>query len=139
MKKLIVLVDTNIVLDILERRAPFYEASNQILSHCASGKIKGYIALHSISNIYYILRKHFSAEDRRRLILGLLDFLTLATANHEDVKHALLRDDFPDFEDCLQDECAKCVSADFIITRNIDDFPMSMIPAITPTSFIEHL
>lgn len=138
MKKLTVLVDTNIVLDILERRAPFYEASNQILSYCASGKIKGYIALHSISNIYYILRKHFSAEDRRRLILGLLDFLTLAAASHEDVKHALRRDDFPDFEDCLQDECAKRVSADFIITRNIDDYPMSMIPAITPTSFIEH-
>ena len=46
-------------------------------------------------------------------------------------------EDFSDFEDCLQDECAKQVFADYIITRNTDDFLTSEIPAISPADFLE--
>ncbi len=132
-----VLIDTNIILDILMKRIPFYETSNTVLSYCVSEKLKGYIALHSVSNIYYILRKHFSAEDRRKLLLGMLDLLQIANATHEGVKRALARNDFSDFEDCLQDECARRVFADYIITRNMDDFTKSQIPAVTPEDFIQ--
>ncbi len=134
---MVVLIDTNIILDVLEKRTPFYESSNKILFYCATGKVKGYVALHSISNIFYILRKHLSAHDRRRLLLGILDFLQVANATHEGVRFALTRDDFPDFEDCLQDECAKQIVANYIITRNTDDFLASSIPSITPTDFID--
>ena len=132
-----VLIDTNIILDILMKRIPFYETSNTVLSYCVSEKLKGYIALHSVSNIYYILRKHFSAEDRRKLLLGMLDLLQIANATHEGVKRALARNDFSDFEDCLQDECARRVFADYIITRNMDDFTKSQIPAVTHEEFIQ--
>ncbi|MCI9082269.1 MAG: PIN domain-containing protein [Lachnospiraceae bacterium] len=132
-----VLIDTNIILDVLEKREPFYESSNDVLLCCASKKITGYIALHSVSNIFYILRKQYSAEDRRRLILGILDFLQVATAKHENVRHALERNDFSDFEDCLQDECALENHADYIITRNTDDFKNSRIPALTPADFLQ--
>lgn len=134
---MIVLIDTNIVLDILERRDPFYEASNNVLSLCASKKINGCIALHSVSNIFYILRKHYSAEDRRRLLLGILDFLQIANVDHDYVRNALERNDFSDFEDCLQDECALQNNADYIITRNIDDFANSNVPAVTPADFLK--
>lgn len=132
-----VLIDTNLILDVLEKRIPFYDSSNEVLTYCASGKIKGYIALHSVSNIFYILRKYYSAEDRQRLILGILDFLEVANTQHENVKTALTRNDFPDFEDCLQDECAKQVNANYIITRNVKDFSSSKIPALTPIDFIK--
>ena len=133
---MIVLIDTNIILDMLEKREPFYESSNNVLSLCASKKIKGCIALHTISNLYYILRKNYSAEDRRRLILGILRFLQVTNISHENVRHALERNDFPDFEDCLQDECARQNHADYIITRNTNDFLTSSIPAITPSDFL---
>ncbi len=139
MKDMIVLIDTNIILDILIKRMPFYESSNRVLSYCASGKLKGYIALHSISNIFYILRKYFSTDERRRLILGILDFLQITNATHEGVKRALNRNDFFDFEDCLQDECARRIFADYIITRNISDFSKSHIPAITPADFLKDI
>ena len=48
-----------------------------------------------------------------------------------------MRNDFPDFEDCLQDECAAQSHADYIITRNTDDFSNSNVPAITPSDFLE--
>lgn len=134
---MLVLIDTNVILDMLEKREPFYASSNDLLSLCASKKIKGCIALHSISNIFYILRKNYSVENRRRLLLGILKFLQVANASHENVRHALERNDFPDFEDCLQDECATQNHADYIITRNTHDFSNSNIPAITPSDFLE--
>lgn len=137
MKNMLVLIDTNVMLDMLEKREPFYESSNDVLSLCACRKIKGCIALHTVSNIFYILRKNYSAENRRHLILGILKFLKVANVSHENVRHALERNDFPDFEDCLQDECAIQNHADYIITRNTDDFSNSNIPAITPSDFLK--
>lgn len=134
---MIVLIDTNLILDVLEKRTPFYDASNAVLTYCAQNKADGYIALHSISNIYYILRKHYSSEDRRRLLLGVLDFLHVAGAQHENVRNALKRNDFSDFEDCLQDECAKQINADYIVTRNVSDFTASNVPAVTPEELLK--
>ncbi len=133
---MLVLFDANIILDVLEKRLPFYDSSKSVLENCVSGNVTGYIALHSISNIFYILRKHYSAADRRKLLLNILDLLQVAGADHENVRNALKREDFSDFEDCLQDECAKQIHADYIITRNIDDFSKSDIPAITPSDFL---
>lgn len=135
---MLVLIDTNVILDMLEKREPFYESSNDVLALCASKKIKGCIALHTVSNIFYSLRKNYSAENRRRLILGILKFLQVANVNHENVRRALERNDFSDFEDCLQDECATQNLADYIITRNTNDFSNSNIPAITPSDFLKH-
>ena len=70
-------------------------------------------------------------------MLDILDLLQVAGADHESVQNALQREDFSDFEDCLQDECAKQIHADYIITRNINDFSNSNIPAITPSDFLE--
>lgn len=134
---MLVLIDTNIILDVLEKREPFYEASNNVLFLCASKKINGCVALHSISNIYYILRKNYSAETRRHLLLGILKFLQVANTSHEGVQRTLERTDFPDFEDCLQDECAVQNHADYIITRNINDFSSAKIPAVTPLDFLK--
>ena len=133
---MVVLIDTNIILDILQKRVPFYEYSYQVLSYCASGKIKGYIALHSISNIFYILRKYFSANDRRKLLIGVLEFLEIANVNREEVKRALLRNDFIDFEDCLQEQCAVEEVADYIVTRNPDDFIESRVKVIQPDELV---
>lgn len=134
---MLILFDTNIILDILEKRQPFYEASKSVLEKCISNDIRGCIALHSVSNIYYILRKRFSAADRRNLLLELLDLLQVTGADHKHVKNALQRESFSDFEDCLQDECAKQIRADYIVTRNITDFSTSDIPAVTPEDMLK--
>ena len=134
---MVVLIDTNIVLDVLERRSSFYDASLKVLTQCASGTIRGFIALHSVSNIFFILRKQYSNSERRKLLYGILDFLYVGSIDHAHVKRALLREDFGDFEDCLQDECAKEVKADYIITRNVQDFNYSEVKAVTPEEFLE--
>lgn len=136
---MLVLFDTNIILDVLEKRPPFYDSSKSVLESCVSGNVTGYIALHSISNIFYILRKRYSAADMRKLLLDILDLLQVAGTDHESVQKALQREDFSDFEDCLQNECAKQIHADYIVTRNTDDFSTSDIPAIIPDDLLKIL
>jgi len=44
-----------------------------------------------------------------------------------------------DFEDCLQVQFARDFLADFIITRNANDYSGSDVPAILPRKLIERL
>jgi len=134
---MVLLIDTNIILDILQYRVPFYEASKKIMDLCGRRETEGYIALHSVSNIYFILRKQYSPENRRILLEGILKVLRVCGIGHEKVVSALKRKDFTDFEDCLQDECADSVNASYIITRNISDFKNSKVRAVTPEQFLD--
>ncbi len=72
-------------------------------------------------------------------MLNILDLLQIAGADHESVRNALQKEDFSDFEDCLQNECAKQIHADYIVTRNINDFSMSDIPAVIPDDLLKIL
>ena len=53
--------------------------------------------------------------------------------------NALRDNDFDDIEGCLQAECAKAVNADYIVTRNIEDFAHSKILAILPEDLLKDL
>jgi predicted nucleic acid-binding protein len=130
-----VLVDTNIIVDFLITREPFFEVSSKIIAKCANGELSGYIAFHSIPNLWYILRK-VPEDKRREWLIDICGFLRVAGANHDEVLKALRKAEFKDFEDCLQDKCAKSVGAEYIITRNVADFSEAEVPAISPEDFL---
>lgn len=136
MKNITVLVDTNVLLDYLTTRKPYFDDAYAILLMCAEEKINGYMAFHSIPDIYYILRKTHDASARREMLLGICDILTVTSASHESVVSAIKNDMFKDLEDCLQDKCATGINADYIITRNISDYQKSICEAITPKQFL---
>ena len=54
---MVVLIDTNVIIDFLLKREPFGEAAEKILQKCAQKQLTGYMAFHSVPNIWYILRK----------------------------------------------------------------------------------
>lgn len=134
---MVILIDTNVLLDVLQGRKPFLQESGEVIRLCGERSVKGYMAPHSVSNIFFIMRKNCSGEQRRLLLKGLLKIIRVGGINHESVVEALKREEFSDFEDCLQDECAKGIGADYIITRNIKDFEQSIVPAITPEQFLK--
>lgn len=133
---MVILIDTNVALDFLTMRQPFYVDARKIISLCASEKVQGVIAFHSLPNIFYILRKSHSDTDRRKMLRKLCMVLRVVGASHERVCSAIERDDFPDFEDCLQDECAKMVNADCLVTCNLKDFKMAKTKVCSPDEFI---
>lgn len=52
---MVILVDTNIVLDVFMDREPYAREARMILTKCADREVIGYLAAHSIPNLFYIL------------------------------------------------------------------------------------
>lgn len=132
---MVVLVDTNVVIDFLTTREPFYKASSEVITRCANGELDGYMAIHSIPNLWYILRKVPEAK-RRTWLSDICEFLKVEGISHEEVVKAIKMIKFRDFEDCLQDRCAEKIGAKYIITRNVKDFEGSAVPAVLPEEFL---
>lgn len=139
MKNIIVLIDTNIFIDVLQDRIPFTDNSQAVIGLVTQKKIKGAVAAHSITNLWYILRKTHSDEERRNYLLSLFEIFDVVSIDKNRLVAALENSNFKDFEDCLQDECACAINADYIITRNAKDFESSMVKALTPEEFLENL
>jgi len=126
------LIDTNVAITYLSGREDKYtEEAVFIFESCADDKIKGYIAQHSLSTIWYYARR-LPAKIRREWLLNICKVLTVVGASHEGIMEAIRRDDFTDFEDCLQDMCATEANCNYIVTANINDYKNSTITAITP-------
>lgn len=138
MRNSVVLIDTNILLNyITNREDPYLEQSVEIVRKCAIGECTGYIAFHTLSTLWYVLRKR-SDSVRRQNLKDICEIFTVATAPQIEILDAIRNDSFADFEDCLQDNCAKDVGADYIITCNVRDFENSEVPAITPDDFLKN-
>lgn len=133
------LVDTNIILDVIFQRQPFYENSRKIFDLCCSEKVKGYLAFHTIPTIWYLMRRSGTDQMCRDFINSLLVFFDIPQTDKNQIQAAISRKDFSDFEDCLQDESAVCVNAGYIITRNKKDFSASKTTALLPEEFLKLL
>ena len=137
MQNMVVLIDTNILLNYLTNREDDYlEQSIKIVEMCAMGECTGYIAFHTLSTLWYVLRKR-SNKERRENLRDICEIFTVASASQDEILNAIDNDSFFDFEDCLQDKCAKEVGANYIITCNTKDFENSEIPAVNPKEFLK--
>ena len=133
-----ILIDTNVLLDYFQHRDGFF-ASEKILQACAENSVSGFVAAHSFPNMFYILRKFYSEEERREILTSIISLLPVVELNQHLIASALARKNFHDFEDCLQDECAAEIGADYIVTSNIKDFEQSKVKAISPDDFVQKL
>ncbi len=132
-----ILIDTNVIIDYVSEREPFTSAAKKIFALCLENKVEGFIAAHSIPDAYYILRKTFSDKERRAALLLVCRLTEVVGVDGGRLAAALNKENFRDFEDCLQDECAVACKADYIITRNVKDFSESKVKAISPEDFIK--
>lgn len=133
---MVLFIDTNVLIDFLAKRDSFQSAIDKVFELILTGQAKGFVASHSITNIWYILRKDFSSEERRELLLALLMYFDVVSLDKELLIQGLYRNDFSDYEDCLQEECACSAKADYIVTRNKKDFSRSRISVVTPEELV---
>lgn len=132
-----ILIDTNVLLDYLLEREPFFEDAKGIVVSCAEGKTKGCIAAYSIPNMFFILRKDYSAKERREVLANLCSIFDVEGIDKAKLLSGLANEDFLDFEDCLQMECAKSFEANYIVTRNVADYSVSDVKAIEPKDYLK--
>lgn len=136
---MVVLVDTNIIIDALANREPYADNAKKILEKCAAREVTGILAAHSIPNMFYIFRKNFSQDERRFLLKNLCNIFKISDLNAKKILAALENEKFVDFEDCLQEECAVESMADYIVTRNPADFANSRVKVILPEDFLKKI
>lgn len=126
-----VLIDTDVVFDVYEKRRPHYPASNQVLCLARRGAIAAAVASHTLANLFYYYGKPAVPFVRERL----MEAVEVAAADAFVVKTALTWG-FADLEDALEAAAAQTWKAAFLITRNVRDFRRSPIPALTPAEFM---
>lgn len=136
--KPIVLIDLNIVLDVLQKREPFYEASVRLLGAVEGGLLEGYLAAHIITTLFYLIQKDKSSADARAAITNLLQILKISPVNQSTIDQALNLD-YRDFEDAVQMISAVQCKADYLITRNISDYKPALLPVLQPVDFLSTL
>ena len=133
--KLKVLIDLDVILDVLQRRQPFYDISARVLAAVETGQVEGWIAAHSITTLFYLYTKHQSAEQARIKIGELLSILPVAAVDQTVIEQALTLP-FRDFEDAVQMMAAVHADAQYLITRNVPDYKGGPIPALDPAELL---
>lgn len=127
--------DLNVVLDVLARRAPWYDHAAAALSLVEAGEAEGFIAAHTVTTLDYLLRKHVGRERASSALVDLLGLLNAVEVGHEVLLNALSLG-WADFEDAVQAVCALTVNADFFLTRDPADFQALSLPVVTPSELL---
>lgn len=130
------LIDTNIILDLLAKRDPFYEGAVQIFSLADKNKLTLGISSLSFANTNYVLSKLKSKQEAREIIRKFKVLVNVLSLNDKIIELALNDSAFDDFEDGLQYYTAIENNQDYIITRDLKDFKSSKIPVMTAHEFL---
>lgn len=132
-----VLLDTNVVMDIIEKREPFYKDSVAALKLISDINAECYFSASSAKVVFYLVKRHTGdLAKAKKAIVAISNFAVFCDTTKEDVQSALLSN-IIDFEDAILVASAVRDNLDFVITRNAKDFANSAIPAITPADFLK--
>jgi predicted nucleic acid-binding protein len=131
-------LDTNVMLDFLGEREPFYISSAKIATLADKRKLKINVSALSFATVSYFLTKYEGlkkTKDKLRKFKVITEICEL----DELIIEKGLNSDFSDFEDSLQYYSALRAECDIIITRNGKDFKKSQIPVMTPDEFLHSM
>ena len=129
-------IDTDIILDILAKREPFYNPAAQLFVLIDEKKVDAYTTPVVFSNLFYILSKFKSRNFAHSSLRKLRLLLTIIQVDEKIIDLAL-NSEFKDFEDAIQYYSAKFNNLEFIITRNVKDFVSKDLMVLTAEDFIE--
>ena len=132
------LIDTNVVVDVLEQREPFFADSLLVLNRAERGEYSAWLCATTITTIFYLVRRHLGTEVAIERIRDLTAICTVAAVN-QSVIVAALESKVIDFEDAVLDNAAMTAGADCIITRNESDFRCSSLLIYSPSQFLSVL
>ncbi|MEO6150225.1 MAG: PIN domain-containing protein [Mucilaginibacter sp.] len=128
-------LDSDILLDMLLEREPFYGFSQLLI---IESNDKGYSLNTSaliIANIHYILAKKTNKLYAREGIRKLIGRVNVLSFEMDDISMAL-ESRFDDLEDAIQYYIAKKNKCDAILSRNIKHYKLAELPVLTAEQFL---
>lgn len=131
------LIDTNVVLDVLLRREPFFRTAAEVLNLTQRDEVREYVSASAITDIYYIANKQMKDRDAvRDLLKRLLMIVSVAAVSKWEIQNALNLA-WGDFEDSVQYSVALLNEMDGIVTRNPSDYQDANIRIWLPEQALE--
>ena len=130
-----VIVDLNLIIDVLQRREPFFMAAAKVCDVIKNGKCEGIVAAHAVTTLFYIIRKCTDLTTAKQALDWLMSTFEVAYADKSIFVTARSME-FSDFEDAVVSASAAANSCNYIVTRNLGDFRRSRVKAITPEEFL---
>ena len=129
-------IDTNVIVDVVAKREPFFSDSQAVLALCATGDLEGVVSDLTFCNVAYVLRKSLGSAQLRNGLRVLKNHLKVVPIGEAAIT-AALRNEMTDFEDAVQLEAARANRVDVIVTRNVRHFNNSPIRVCTPSELLE--
>lgn len=130
-----IFIDTNVLLDVLNNRMPYYADSSSVWTLIEKARFDGYISAINFNNIYYISRKVSKPSAIRKTLSLLRDIFKIVPLDEQIVAQAI-DSEFKDFEDAIQYFSAVRANAECIISRNLSHYRKSDITVMTPSEFL---
>ena len=131
-----ILLDTDVNLDFVLERQPFFVEAKEIFLQLAQNKFEAYIADITAINIYYFGRKEMGRPAALKELAKLLRLVEICSINSAILQQAI-NSPINDYEDAVQHECAVAENLDAIVTRNTKDFKNSFVKVYSPTEFLQ--
>lgn len=131
-----IFIDANVLIDVVQNRTEFVESSSKILQLGLDGYCELLASDITFTTVSYYARKNRTVEQLYAVLQSLRDFIHVAPSGENAIDWALLHKS-KDFEDAVQYYAALHSGAEYIISRNVRDYPYNDIPAITPIDFLK--
>lgn len=133
-----ILLDTDVNLDLILQRQPFYTAAKEIFVRLSNGEFEAYVCDITILNISFITRKELDSSQIRQTISQLLQLVKISKIDALILQKAITSP-ISDYEDAVQHESAIAENLDAIVTRNTKDFANASLKVYSPNEFLEFL
>jgi predicted nucleic acid-binding protein len=133
-----VLLDTNVVLDLLLRRQPWFDSERDLWRALRERRIVGYVTASMVTDIFYIARRLIGGDAAHRAVRDTLAAFAVCTVGRRTLERALMLPG-SDYEDNVQIICAENTALDAIITRDPAGFRDATVPVLSPVEAITRL
>lgn len=100
---MVLLIDSNVILDYMLKRQPFYDAAKKILDVVdGRANLTGYISAAAVTDIYYIAYRQLKNRERvQELLEEVWTFVEVFRVSDKEIRKALDLH-WKDFEDAVQ-------------------------------------
>ena len=132
---MIILVDTDVLLDVIQKRQPFHIAADKLWKLVETGGVGAYVSAISFNNVLYIARKQLGRDAALRAVQIVRRMFRVVPLDLQIIDAAIATA-LSDFEDAIQASAAKQIGASHVITRNTADFRPLGVSAMNAEDFL---
>jgi predicted nucleic acid-binding protein len=134
-----IFLDTNVLVDILANRQPFYKSYSEIYKLGLGEKVNFFTSSYTISTLHYLLKKFTSEENIRQSLEEIINVVSIISVDINIIKKSL-KSNHKDFEDAIQIVSAQSIKDMYcIVTRDLKHYKHAEINVMTPDDFLNTL